>query len=307
MDNHLPLFPIFKKLTLEDKKHIDSFLKSLPPYSDFLFSSLWCWNTKLQIEFSILNNNLVLKMPDYISNEIFITFVGSNNIEDTIDTLLKHGKDAGLKEVLKLLPEHNFQKEDLTKLQSKYNITEDRNNFDYILSIDNLVTMAGLYNKKNKVNQFQKKHQYKIKIEDLKDAAVQDKIFTFVKNWFESSKNPNATNENELAALRKLLDYAHSLHPQVICLYVEDKLIGFSIFEIFSNNYAIHAFQKGLHEYKGVYEFLYFQMAHYLKKQGCLYLNIEQDLGIEGLRRAKLDYNPSFLKKYTITHKKSPD
>lgn len=302
----IPVFPHFKKLTLEDKKHLDQILETLPPYSDFIFSSLWCWNTNPPIEISALNKNLIFKMPDYVTNKSFITFLGSNSIEETINALLEYSQSLGLETVLRILPEHNFNNYDLTKLHPKYHLAEDRDNFDYVLSIDKLASMSGLYRKKNKVNLFKKTYKYKITIENLNQKRVQRKVLEFVKDWFENHKNPRAINNNEIIAINKLLKYSKELNPKVLCLYVEGALVGFSIFELFNKEYAIHAFQKANREYKGVYEFLYYNLANYLKKQKFQYLNIEQDLGIEGLRQAKLGYNPHFfLKKYIISHKKS--
>lgn len=300
-NKHLPLFPGFRELTLEDKEHLDKLLESLPPYSDFLFSSLWCWNTSPSIQISSLNNNLVLQMPDYTTNKAFITFLGSNKLEETMDTLLNYSQTQNMESVLRLLPEHNFKGYDLTKLEPKYHIQEDRDNFDYILSIEKLSSMNGLFKKRNKVNLFQKTYKYKITFEDLKEELVQRKILELTKYWFQN--NPDAANANEMQAIQKILSHAKELNPMAICVYVENQLVGFSIFEIFNKNYAVHAYQKAKREYKGIYEFLYHQMANYLKEQNCTYLNIEADLGLEGLRRAKLGYNPQFLKKYTISHR----
>ncbi len=303
MNNSLPIFPKFKELTLEDKKYIDNLLESLPPYSDFVFSSLWCWNTTPPIKISTLNENLVLKMPDYVSNKTFITFLGSNKIEETIDTLLNYSKDQNLEAVLRLLPEHNFKDYDLSKVHPKYDFAEDRDSFDYILSVEKLSTMQGLYSKKNKLNLFQKNYNYKVAIEDLNEKSVQDKIMEFSKNWFKTHTKQEAVNKNELVAIKKILKHSKALNAQVICVYIDNELIGFSIFEVFNKDYAIHGFQKANRDYKGIYEFIYHQMANYLKKQNCLYLNIEQDLGLEGLREAKLEYKPQFLKKYSIKRK----
>lgn len=245
-------------------------------------------------------------MPDYVTNKIFLTFLGPNSLEETIHILLKYSRNLNLDAKLKLLPEHNFSDAELIKLQSQYHIAEDRDNFDYILSIDKIISMEGLYRKKNKVNLFKKSYKYSIAFEDLKLINVQKKILKFVNDWFRNHHNPQAINSSEQTAICKLLKHSQDLNPKVICVYVKNELVGFSIFELFNKEYAVHAFQKARREYKGVYEFLYHNLAIYLKQQECLYLNIEQDLGIEGLRQAKVAYNPTFLKKYTITHKKLP-
>ena len=64
-------FPNFKKLGLEDKPLIESFVKRYLPYSDFNFVSLWSYDTDNSYEISYLNKNLVIKQDDYITNEPF--------------------------------------------------------------------------------------------------------------------------------------------------------------------------------------------------------------------------------------------
>jgi hypothetical protein len=60
---------------------------------------------------------------------------------------------------------------------------------------------------------------------------------------------------------------------------------------------------KGDTNYKGVYSFLVSESARQLLKKGKKYTNIEQDLGLPGLRQAKRSYAPAvMLKKYTITY-----
>jgi len=86
-------------------------------------------------------------------------------------------------------------------------------------------------------------------------------------------------------------------------IYNRHSLIGFTIFEILDNGYAVSNFQKVNLIYDGASESINYSLAKYLKKQGCIYINFQQDMGIPGLRRAKLDYDPTFLKKYIISPK----
>ncbi len=54
----IPLFPILKSVSIEDKESIEKYINLYPPYSDYNFASLWVWNTKKNILVSRLNNNL---------------------------------------------------------------------------------------------------------------------------------------------------------------------------------------------------------------------------------------------------------
>lgn len=65
-------------------------------------------------------------------------------------------------------------------------------------------------------------------------------------------------------------------------------------------SFVIH-FEKALGYYKGLYQFINKSFAEILPKK-YEFINREQDLGIENLRKAKLSYNPSFfIKKFKVT------
>ena|SRR2546425_11671494 len=86
-------------------------------------------------------------------------------------------------------------------------------------------------------------------------------------------------------------------------LFDGSRLIGFSIQEQVHNGYVIGHFGKAAKNYVGLNQFLENECAK-ICAQGSTYLNNEQDLGIEGLRRAKSLWRPLFfLKKYTISRR----
>ena len=74
----LPEFPKFKSIDLTDKKEIEEINKKFPPYSDFNFVSMWCWDIKGEMHISILHDNLVVKFTDYLTGDPFFSFFGNN-------------------------------------------------------------------------------------------------------------------------------------------------------------------------------------------------------------------------------------
>jgi hypothetical protein len=91
-----------------------------------------------------------------------------------------------------------------------------------------------------------------------------------------------------------------------MCVFVDGLLRGFTVFEQVTKEYAILSFQKADKSYPGIFEFLNHSIALYLHKRGCMFMNMEQDLGIPGLRQAKRKYDPTYLKKYSIRPKMTP-
>ena len=85
------------------------------------------------------------------------------------------------------------------------------------------------------------------------------------------------------------------------CLYYADgKPAAYCMGESVAKGriFAIH-FEKAIDSYKGIYQFMNQAFAAYLPNF-FTYINMEQDLGDDGLRQAKMTYRPSgFVKKYS--------
>src|SRR5690606_4991074 len=88
-------------------------------------------------------------------------------------------------------------------------------------------------------------------------------------------------------------------------IFVKDKLVGYNINEVVNNGYVVGHFQQANLKYStAIYSYLMQETAIYLDKLNCRYINLEQDLGIHGLRKWKLSYsNETFFKKYIIYNK----
>ena len=105
---------------------------------------------------------------------------------------------------------------------------------------------------------------------------------------------------NEFTAFDKFIgnpDCANS----ILTVYDNGGLVGFASFEILGSNYAVIHFAKANKEFNGIYYALLHFVAKVLAESGIEYLNIEQDMGLDGLRQSKRKYKPVFyLKKYKV-------
>ena len=302
----IPVFPVFKKLDLTDKEEFERKTNCFPPYSDYNFVSLWCYDTKQDVEISILHDNLVIKFLDYITTKPFYSFLGKNQLDNTIDTLLKFSKENNLPLDLKLIPEVCV---DTLKDSRNYIVVEDRDNFDYILSTKELYELEGNIKRNfvNRSNRFKKSYNHSVVILDLTKASAKDEVLNLFYLWKKQKNQPRTEAEddltvNELIAVKRLLDNANLLNLYAVGIYSNSSLIALSINELVQDNYAMSHFEKADTSYTGVFQYLKHITAELLYKLGALYLNYEQDSGIEGLRQAKESYHPAFfLKKYIIS------
>jgi len=295
-------FPQFTELELQHRSTVELITTKFEVYSDFNFTSLFCWGTDDETKIAILNGNLIIQLPDYQDGHSVFSMLGISKVDESIKTLMDTF------ERMTLVPEIVI---DNIRQKSKYIISEDRDNFDYIYDLADLSKLSGYRYKKlrNKKNAFLKAHENRdLKISTLTElgASSLDSFRSIMDLWAKESGKSEADITSEQTALFKLLKNQNELELIFTELYVDGQLVAFSINEVIGSKNAICHFEKALkshHEY--IYPFLIHEVAKNMLAAGCKWMNWEQDLGLEGLRKSKLSYRPvRMLKKYTISLKK---
>jgi len=296
----IPTFPEFKKIEISDQAEIENFTKDFPPYSDFDFVALFCWDVNEKRKISMLNGNLVVRSTCDMTGKEFLTFLGVQQVTETVRELLRYSQKAGLKRELRMIPQEttNFCSDHTLRLRIK----EDRDNFDYIYSLDDLRNYADpKYSRiRNKYKKFLKEyeHHHRIVEFEISDKDFQGHLAYLWKEWCDVKE---MYSEKESVAFHRLIGNASSFDLMNIMIFVDDTPIGFSINNIINGGYAINCFTKTSFLYRGANQLLMSETARGLISRGCKFLNFEEDLGLPGLRRAKETYKPTFfLKKYNV-------
>mgnify|MGYP001601893906 CR=1 FL=1 len=297
--NWIPLFPPFTFLSINHKNSVDDITKHFEPYSDFNFTSLFSWQGEGEAQVSQYNNNLIIKIPHYLTGEPVYSILGKDKVDDAINLLLTNFK------ALSLVPEITLK--NMVQAE-KYEIKEDSDNFDYLYSVNDLVSLTGTTYKKvrNKINSFTSDHAESAvatsSTRNISDEYVQT-ILSLNSKWVDESSNSKQEAYFESQAIKTLLENANALNIIVVEIMVDNEIKGFSINEILPNGYSICHFEKTLKSHHvNTGHYLVHEVAKLLKTNGIHTTNWEQDLGIEGLRRSKESYRPiKFLKKYKHT------
>ena len=299
----LPEFPKFKKLEISDKEAVEKITSKYPPYSDFNFISMWSWDIKGDMRLCQLHGNLVVRFTDYVTGEPFYSFLGDNKVNETAEALLQLSTEQGLEPKLKLIPEIV-----VNRLDSKFKVIEDRDNFDYIYKNEDLANLLGnkFHDKRYLYNKFKKYYRDdKMLISsNIGDSTIKD-ILKLDEKWAmcKIEKSLKCDIKNETEAVKKFftsIDQFSNSKFLFLSLYIKEDLVSFSISSIINSDYVLCHFTKGDVEYKGVYEYMITDYGLNFSKIAT-FMNYEQDLGISSLRSSKNSFNPScFLKKYVI-------
>ncbi len=135
----------------------------------------------------------------------------------------------------------------------------------------------------------------------LTAQCVREEIDQLHTTW---TYNKGVTLPNEKAAMERLLAVSTALRLVGAGVYQHGRLIAFSIVELLESGYAMGHFAKCDAGFSGLSHYLYQATARAISDRGWRYLNVQEDLGIAGLRTFKMLLRPvAFLKKYTVTYR----
>ncbi len=193
--------------------------------------------------------------------------------------------------------------EDCDILESLYpgqfRFHEDRDGFDYIYAIDDLADLKGrkYQRKRNHINRFHQNYPG-YTVEPITDENTIDAVLLLQK-WYADRElaDPHGDFHMEKAAIFKALRDRKELEMEGILLKYEGKTLAMTMGSAMSSETFDVQFEKALDEADGAYPTINQEFAQYLRaKYPCLqWLNREDDLGLEGLRKAKLSYYPHHM------------
>ena len=290
-------FPHFTDLNENLRDEFVAFTSRFEPYSDFNFTSLYCWNIDGSTKVSWLNGNLVIQLPDYLTGEPVFSILGDNLIDESLEELSINK--------FKLIPEVVVRS---IKNKEGLVIIEDPDNFDYIYELASISNLSGrkFKKKRNKANEFEKSLSGRLEVKKITsiDNYARSQLQEIILGWGTNSEQSTQEQRLEHKALSILLDNASELNLLLTMIEVDGKSVAFSINETLANGFAICHFEKAIPVHDQIFTFVAKKAAQHLLESGCDYVNWEQDLGLEGLRRSKMAFNPDrFLKKYKISLK----
>ncbi len=181
--------------------------------------------------------------------------------------------------------------------QNEFTITHNDDDSDYIYTMEKMATYPGrhLSKKRNLLKQFHQLHKFeRFAIGEKKDEALQ-----VLENWQRESAIDAASTDFESA--KEAIELAEELQLDGYVYRIDGVPGGYVLGEALTNDTYVLHFAKALNQFKGVYQFLYNDLANLLCCR-FTYINFEQDLGLQSLRQAKSSYKPDHMgMKYRVS------
>lgn len=266
--------------------------------SDMLFGNLYIWHFSRDISYAILNDCLVIKTKFPNEKYPFIFYpLGLGDRQKTIKDVMDYFLSNNMKFAIRSL--EPYQKYELEKnMPNIFDISPNRDRFDYIYNVSDLINLNGrkLHSKKNHLNKFL--NLYPNFVYERIDSSNAIDVFESYVEWF--NKNPNITDglRNEFVGIESTLRNFNMLDMKGGVIKIDNKIAAFTLGEQINSNSVVIHIEKANTFYEGIYQAINQQFLCNDWNE-MEFVNREEDLGIEGLRRAKMTYNPiRFVEKF---------
>lgn len=273
---------------------------------EYCFTTLFMWNNVYNTKYYV-EDDFAIVVGEYEGDKFSVMpLAKKENLHKAIEFMINYFKDEDKKIHLRAITKEvvEYVKD---KYGDKFDYKEERDFFDYVYDGESLRTLAGRKNqkKRNHLNYFLKEFEGRFKYRLLGKDDFESCI-DLLKLW-EDNKEANNNKEDgiddEFIAIKKIFDNYEILKDRVkiFGVFIDDKLQAFSIGEYLNENMAVIHIEKANSDIRGLFPFINQQFL-INEFEDAEFINREEDLGIEGLRKAKLSYHPiKFVEKYTIS------
>lgn len=276
----------FHQPTMQDFDWLQNILTEAQPMScEYALSNIIGWSTHYGAQIAEVEDCLVAKIK---KNEVF-GFPKGQNWEAALLSLKKQYDYPSF---------YGLTLEEKEKLESvfpsEYTFYPSRNSFDYIYRVAELANLTGkkYHSKRNHISYFKKNYEwsYEMMNEDNLNECI-----SMNEKWYENNvdKDPEG-----IAAERQVLNLCFSNFNifRFIggVLRVNNEVVAFTFGEELNKNTFVTHFEKAYAEIRGAYPMINNQFALNTISD-YEFVNREDDIGSEGLRKAKLSYYPEIL------------
>jgi hypothetical protein len=297
----IPSFPNFKPIDIADRGVVEAHLATHPPLaSEYTFTNLFAWRETYHYQLAAFGEGLLILKTGHDGALAFLQPLVATEKLAAVQACHDHLRRFHAAPLIDRVGEDFLHDEDTAAWP--VTITEDRDNFDYIYSVPELVELKGdkYHDKKNLLNQFERNNP-SARYLPLTSELV-GRCLLFQHEWCdERDCESNEGLAQEMCAVYRILTHFEALDVSGAAIELDGRLVALTIAEALNPDTLVIHVEKGRANLTGIYQAINQQfLAH--AGVGYPYVNREQDLGITGLRKAKQSFNPvRMVRKYRVT------
>ena len=285
----------FQKLNLSQREQYNEILFSCPPRGcEYSFANLSLWGLQ-QVAFL---HGCVAFFSHFFGRSVYPYPIGSGDRKAVIEAILLDSKERGIPcRITGMTDDDRAELEEW--FPGKFLLKPSRNGSDYVYAIDDLADLKGrkFQKKRNHANRFRSEHpDYQVVTLTPCNMPLAQHM---INDWYQTrmKEDPEGDYMLENIALAKACRHYDGLGMDGILLMEGDQVLAVTMgSQMADDTFDIH-FEKAREDVDGAYTVVNQEFARYLrlKYPEIAYLDREDDMGLEGLRKAKLSYHPHHM------------
>ena len=270
------------------------------PLCDYSFPVLFCWQDAFHIRIARLGDRLLVRLNSSLGSS-YLWPAGQGSPAPALEALTADA--AALGQPLRLICLTLYHKNWLAAhCPRPMQFREARDSFDYLYSVDRLADLPGrkLHAKRNYLHRFDAAcpgwSWSQLRDSDVSGCLALDAAWHRAALEREPLQN-NTTLDEERRALALAFAHRTELGLEGVVLRWRGRILAFALGAPLTETvYDVH-FERACGSIPGDYAAVNRAFAQYVRSQHpqIRYLNREDDMGVPGLRQAKLSYYPEYL------------
>ncbi len=294
----------FKEITVEDSPVM------MPYYNmrknntcDSVFLESFIWKEFYNVRYAIWEDKALLWLMEY-NGKCFsaMPLCKEEDLPGAFGAIQQYfNEELGYPLVINLADEYAVKYLNLP--EEKYFVKEQEDSRDYLYLGESLRKLSGkkLHKKKNRLNVFLRQYEGRFEYRTL-GCDDKDDMWKFLDRWrIQKGEDQEEHLDYEVRGIHDILRNCCELNIHMGGIYVDGRLEAFSVgsYNKIEDMAVIHI-EKANPEIPGLYQAIN-QMFLLNEFPNVQWVNREDDMGLEGLRKAKMSYNPAdFARKYLV-------
>lgn len=296
----------FKPVEAEDLEELNPFFCKRPNKTcDSVFLDSFIWREYYNVRYAVSDNKAILWLMDLDGKTgSAMPICSEEDLEYYFWKLVEYfNTELKAPLYINLADEEAVEQIGLKNMPDKFKITEQVDLKDYLYDGNAMRTLSGkkLHKKKNHLNAFKREYEGRYEYRRLCCSDRGD-VWKFLDRWREEKGEEVEEHlDYEVRGIHEILKNCSLLNVRMSGVYIDGHLEAFTIgsYNPLEQMAVIHI-EKANPEIRGLYQFINQQFLIEEFPEAVL-INREDDLGLEGLRKAKLSYNPiDYARKYQV-------
>lgn len=279
--------------------------------AELSFTNIFMWRKSYDMKYAIVDDMLCTTAayaddePRCFSFPIGFTdeFGKERDIRPALTEIIGYFKSRGERPIMRFSSEREVEHLN-REFPDMFEIREERDAFDYVYKTEDLIRLSGkkYHAKKNHINKFKKLYP------DFEYVSLGksdgDEVLELFNSWRSNKEVETEGLDDEFDAIKDLVTNIDELGVVGGGIRVGGRLAAFSFGEALDDKMALIHLEHADNAYEGAFTVMNQQFLEH-EWSGFEFVNREEDMGIEGMRKAKLSYHPCMMiKKYVAEAKK---